>query len=295
MKKTLLLLTLFIFIAKPGFSQIEDRLAQLAQNNAENYIRPFATSLGTAMNSNGYYSADISTMISFSVSFRGMYILIPESQKTFTPTFYVAGYQSNKESATIYGDKGAAYAGPNGYIVMPPGINRSGIPVGYPQIGASFMGTEVILRYLPKVKIADNNDLSIFGLGVAHSISQYIPLFPLDLAVQLLYNNIEITGVMKLNNIAFNAHASKTIGLLTPYIGLQYENTSLDLNYTIKGEPQSGDPNLRTDQNISASVTGDNHFRATVGASLKLAVIVLNADFSLGSQPVAAGGLTFAF
>ncbi len=295
MKKTLLVFALFVFFARLQFSQIEDRFAQLAQNNAVEYAKPFATTLGTAMNSSGYYTADIPDMFSFSVSFRGMYIMIPESQKSFTPTFNDLGYNATKETATIYGDKGAAYAGPDGYIVMPPGINQSGIPVAYPQIGASFLGTQVILRYLPKIPLGNNNDLSMFGIGVAHSISQYIPLFPLDLAVQILYNNFEISNIMKLNNVAFNAHVSKTFGLITPYFGLQYENTSLDLNYSIKGDPQSGDPGLRTDQDISISITGSNHFRATVGAALKLAVIVLNADFSLSTQPVATGGLTFEF
>ncbi len=295
MKKSLLLLTLLVFLVKPIFSQIEDRFSQLTETNAIEYARPFATTLGTAMNSNGYYTADIPAMFTFSISFRGMYILIPESQKNFTPTFNELGYQATKETATIYGDRGAAYAGPNGYIVMPPGINQSGIPVAYPQIGASFMGTRVILRYLPSISLGDNNDLSMFGIGVEHNISQYIPLFPVDLAVQIMYNKFEISGIMKLNNIAFNAHASKTFGLITPYFGLQYENTSLDLSYSIKGDPQNGDPSLNSDRDVTVSIDGDNNFRATVGAALKLAIVVLNADFSLSAQPVVSGGLTFEF
>lgn len=100
---------------------------------------------------------------------------------------------------------------------------------------------------------------------------------------------------MKFNSLAFNAHASKTFGLITPYFGLQYENTSMDLSYTIKGDINNGDPALTVDKNVDVSITGSNHFRATLGASLKLAIIILNADFSLGSQPAATGGLTFAF
>ena len=139
MKKTLLLLILLFLTTSPAFSQIEDRLAQMGEDNAAEYIKPFVTTLGTAMNSNGYYGADISTMLSFSVSFRGMYILIPESQKNFTPTLSEAGYNSSKQTATVYGDRGAAYAGPQGYIVMPPGINKSSIPVAYPQVAQVFL------------------------------------------------------------------------------------------------------------------------------------------------------------
>jgi len=295
MKKILLILALFIFIGRPLYSQIEDRFSQLAEINAIAYAQPFATTLGTAINSGSYHTADIPAMFSFSVSFKAMYILIPESQKNFIPTLTELGYQANKETATIYGDKGAAYAGPDGYIVMPPGINQSSIPVAYPQIGASVLGTQLILRYLPRIPIAADNDLSILGIGVAHSISQYIPLFPFDLAVQGLYNNVEVSGIMKLKNFAVNIHASKTLGIITPYFGIQYEKTSLDLDYTYKADFQTGGTTFNTDQRISMTINGSNKFRATVGATLKLAVLVFNADYSVSSQPVVSGGLTFEF
>ncbi len=63
----------------------------------------------------------------------------------------------------------------------------------------------------------------------------------------------------------------------------------------LQGDPLSGDPGLRTDKKVSLSLDGDNSFRATLGASLKLAVIVLNADVNLGSQTVFGGGLSFEF
>jgi hypothetical protein len=295
MKRSMLLLTLLVFSAGPMFPQIEDRFTQITGTNAVDYVRPFVTTLGSAANSNGYYTADIPAMFSFSISFRGMYILIPESQKSFTPDLSSIGYQAYKETATIYGDKGAAYAGPDGYVVMPPGINQSGIPIAFPQVSASFLGTQVILRYLPQVKIADNNDLDMLGVGVAHNISQYFSMFPVDIALQLLYNNVKVSDIMKMDNLAFNIHMSKTLGVFTPYFGIQWEKTSLDLNYTIKGDPQSGDPALRTDTNISVSTNGDNNFRTTVGAALKLAILVFNADVSFSSQTIFTGGATFEF
>lgn len=175
MKRILMLVLFIFFIADLSFPQLEDRFSQLTEDNAVEYSRPLVTTLGTAMNSGGYYSADIPTMISFSISFRGMYILIPESQKNFTPTFNDIGYSATGETATIYGHKGAVYAGPIGYIVMPPGINQSGIPAGYPQISVSFLGTEVLLRYLPKITLNNENDISMLGIGLAHNLSQYIP------------------------------------------------------------------------------------------------------------------------
>jgi hypothetical protein len=221
--------------------------------------------------------------------------MVPDDQLTFTPQL-PDGYVSNKTTPTIYGKKaGAYYAGPNGYITLPPGIDVTSVPVAFPQIGASLLGTEVILRYLPEVDITDENKVSLFGIGVKHNVTRYIPLVPVDVSVQLLYNTFTVSNLIDVNNIAFNAHASKTFGVITPYFGLQYESTTVDLDYTISGDPNSGDPSLRQDKDVKVSIDGDNSFRATLGASLKLAIIVLNIDYSISSQSILSGGLTFEF
>jgi hypothetical protein len=294
MKKGVRLLFLILVLSSTLYAQVEDRFSQLNEINIKEYARPFATSLGTAMNSGGFYTASVPTLFGFSLSFRGMYIMVPDDQKTFTPQL-PQGYNADVKSATIYGDKGGYYSGPAGYVTLPPGIDVSAVPLALPQIAASFMGTEVMLRYLPAIPLGDDSEISMLGVGVKHSISRYIPLLPVDIAAQFLYNNIEITNLFNVNNIAFNAHASKTFGLFTPYFGLQYESTSVDISYTLKGNPDSGDPSLQQDREISTSIDGDNGFRATLGGALKLAVLVLNADINLGSQTAFTGGITFEF
>jgi hypothetical protein len=294
MKKLITFLILFILCSSGAFSQVEDRFAALSETNVKLYAQPFATAFGTAMNSAGYHSASIADLFGFSISFQGMYILIPDDQLTYSPSL-PTGYTTGP-TATIFGDKGSAYAGPAGYITTPPGVNVSAMPMAMPQISLSLMGTEVMLRYLPEIKLGNKNEkLSLLGIGAKHNISRYIPLIPIDVAVQVLYNKLEITDLLKSKNLAFNAHASKTFGILTPYFGLQYESSSLDITYKINGDPASGDPALQTDRNVSVSLDGDNNFRATLGASLKLAIIVLNADVNLGSLTTFTGGLSFEF
>lgn len=294
MKKLTTFLILFILCSSGAFSQVEDRFAALSETNVKLYAQPFATAFGTAMNSAGYHSASIADLFGFSISFQGMYILIPDDQLTYSPSL-PTGYTTGP-TATIFGNKGSAYAGPAGYITTPPGVDVSAMPMAIPQVSLSLMGTEVLLRYLPEIKLGNKNEkLSMLGLGAKHNISRYIPLIPIDVAVQILYNKLEITDLLKSKNLAFNAHASKTFGIFTPYFGLQYESSSLDITYKINGDPASGDPALQTDRNVSVSLDGDNNFRATLGASLKLAIIVLNADVNLGSLTTFTGGLSFEF
>jgi hypothetical protein len=292
MKKGFLLLIIYLFLSAPVMAQVEDRFGFFTESEISEYARPFGTTLGMAFNSGSYHSAYVSEFFGFSISFKGMYIFIPDDDLTFTPNL-PQGYDAEQQTATIYGNEGAAYYGPQGFIVYPQGINETSIPVVLPQITGSFMGTEIMLRYLPGISLGSGEEeLSMFGIGVKHSISRYIPLLPVDVAVQFLYNNLEITGVMDITAIAFNAHAGKSFGLFTLYGGLQYEASTFDLEYEFRNP--SNLPGLQPGI-VKVSIDGDNNFRGTFGGSVKLAVIALNIDYSLGAQSVLSGGLTFEF
>lgn len=286
MKKVLLPLILIFFTIQIQ-AQWEDRFNELEADLQKGYSTPLATFTGTYLNSGGYYSASVSKLFGFKLSLIGMMIMIPDDQRTFK-------LSDGTETATFFGEKGAAVPGSEGYIVYPPGVNQTSIPTAIPQIAVSTLGTEVMLRLIPSVAIEDV-DLNLFGLGVKHSISQYIPLLPVDIAVQVLYNKFSLEGPdlsISTTNLAFNAHASRSFGLLTLYGGLQYESTSLDIDYTFTGENTGG---LLNDEKIKVSLDGDNGVRLTLGAALRLAVIVLNADVNFGSQTALVAGLNFEF
>ena len=293
MKKFSLLLILLLFLYKPAFSQ-EDPFNTLKEADVTQFGQPFVTTLGTGLNSGGFYTASIPSVWGFSISFRGMLIFIPNDQMTFTPQNLPTGYQANPSTATFWGDKGAIYTGRNGYITYPNGFNQKSVPFLIPQITASFLGTEVLIRYLPKISVG-TEDVNYFGIGLRHGISQYLPLVPVDLAVQILYNKLTVTNLITATALAVNGEVSKTFGLLTAYGGLQYENSNFDLSYTLKGDPLSGDPSLRQSKNISTSITGKDHFRIIVGASVQLGFLVINADYNISSQPVLGGGLSLQF
>jgi hypothetical protein len=301
MKKLITFFILTFFFSSQSFPQ-SAWFATLNETNMKSYAQPFANVYGIALNSGGFHSAYISDLWGFSISFQGMYISVPDDQLTFKPSL-PAGY-TTKSTSTIFGEmKGGAFAGPNGYITTPPGTNIAPVPVVFPQIGASFWGTEVILRYIPDVTIGSIEKVGLLGIGIKHSISRYIPLIPVDVAVQILYNSFNFVykdeskdvGKIDANNLAFNAHASKSFGIVTPYFGLQYETATMDLEYEIKPNPASGDPDVAAGLKGKVSMDGENNFRAILGASLKLGFLLLNADMGLGSQTVFGGGLSFEF
>ena len=151
-----------------------------------------------------------------------------------------------------------------------------------------------MLRYIPAVDIEDVS-FDLFGIGLKHSVSQYIPLLPVDIAVQIMYNKFSLEGpdlTIGTSNLAFNAHASRSFGLLTLYGGLQYESTSLDIEYVFTGTELG---QVLDDDKIKVSLDGDNSVRLTLGAALRLAFLVLNADVNFGSQTAVVAGLNFEF
>lgn len=290
MKKTFTVLLFLFSLTTVSFAQLEERFGYLTQNDMKSYIKPFATSLGMAFNSAGYHSADVADVFGFSFGVNAMMIMVPDDQLSFNPDL-PEGYSSDKGTATIYGDKGGYFAGPGGYIVYPAGVNQKTVYAAMPQVTLSMFGTEVLVRYVPEVPVTDEDKLSVFGIGVKHDISTYVPVIPIDLSFQVLYNSLEITNILDIKNLAFNLHASKGFGLATVYGGLQYETSTLNVDYTYTGNISGQNIN----ENFSVEVDGDNSFRATLGAAVKLAFLVLNADASFGSQTVLTAGLTFEF
>lgn len=292
MKKTpVLILSLFFYCISNA--QITDRFSIMNEISAVGYAQPLATALGTGLNSGTYYTASVPSLFGFTFSLKAMFIFIPEEDKTFTPHL-PEGYETGT-TATFLGDKGNSFAGYDGFIPMPPGVNLSTIPLTYPQISFATLGTEVMIRYFPNIKLAEEKDLSFWGIGLKHSISQHIPLFPIDLAAQVFYNNFGITDIVEHKNLAFNVHASKSLGVLILYGGVQFESTTMELEYKIDGNPNNADPLLREDKDISLSINGNNRFRLTLGSAVKLSFFAVNVDLNIGSQLAVTTGLNFAF
>jgi len=290
----ILLLGLKTIHAQAGVS-----LTALPPDEANEFAKPMATFLGSYFNSGGYYSADVPNDFRFKFSILGMYILIPESQQSFTPNPGVEGYNDLSETATITGNKGNVYLGPQGYISYPHGFDVASLPSAIYQAAGSYYGTELLLRFFPTINVSDV-ETGFWGLGLKHNINQWFTDLPVDIAVQLMYNNFnfEYVGNNPKNyvksdskNFAVNTHASKTFEeMFIVYGGLQYESSSMDMDYYFR-DPNELYPQI-ADQVLSTSIDGDNNFRFTAGGAIKFSVIVFNVDLNVTSQFTVVGGLS---
>lgn len=171
------------------------------------------------------------------------------------------------------------------------------LPLLIPQVSVGLIkGTEVMLRFFPETETTPEiGKVGLFGFGIKHNIDQWIPipLFPVDISAQFVYQKLTVGDFLESKHTNFNVHASKKLGIgisVTPYIGMGFESSTLDVNYTIDypGTELHG-------QKVSLSLDGDNGFRMTVGARLGLLIATINVDYSIGEYNVFSAGFGITF
>ncbi len=303
MKKFLSIFFLFlIIVTSRAFAQSGMNLNNLPPFESSKYFQPMATYLGTYFNSGTYYTADVPETFGFKFSIIGMWSVVPDDQKTFTPDPRLADVSDVPPSATIFGNKSSYFLGDKGFFVYPTGFSLNAIPLGIYQFSGSLFNTELMIRFFPKTKF-DKAEVGVFGFGLKHDISSHIPLFPVDLAVQVLYNhlnveyigdNVDEYGKINSNNFAINVHASKTfMDMFIVYSGLQFESSTTDFGYYFD-DPNNYYPEFGN-QRQSIKVNGENHLRYTLGGAVKLSVVVINADLNLAAFNTFTLGLSLDF
>jgi Family of unknown function (DUF6588) len=275
-------------------TQLEKTLKQFSGDAVSGYIQPAADLFGANMMAGQYRSAAIPAM-GFSIAFDivGMAALIGDDQKTYTAKTPDGFTPSTFKTATIFGDVGTTVANTSFPSLQYRGkdgiITSSVMPLAVPQLRiGSIAGTEAMVRFLTVPKIGDEQfpEITLFGGGIRHSISQYLPMLPLDLAVGAFYTTFKTGDIIDVKGYSLGVHASKTFTLLTVYGGLAYESTTMKISYT------STDPNF-PGQLVDVSLDGANTFRATAGLALSLGIFHIFGDANVGSVTHFSGGIGF--
>jgi hypothetical protein len=309
--------------------ELSTKLSQFVGENGRKYIQPAISSFSADLNSGIFQSADVHGLFGFEVDLVTMFAPVPNDKKTFQATLpdtivyqkniYLAGrdYDRSIVTSTALGsDAGAKVFTRQGTPIevfqFPGGTGLKLIPLVTPQLKVGALwGTEVILRYLPAIKLNDDvGKLNVVGIGAKHSISQWLPgpslvgasrpgEFPIDISAGLMYQELTLkdtSGGDFIKTKAFNigVQASKTILLLTIYGGIGYESatTNISYNYRPASEFAGGLKPLSVKlENIKA----DNTIRITGGLKLHALFFDVFADYSVASQPVASAGLAISF
>lgn len=324
-------LFIFAGLAVPAEAQEEELgelIQDVGEAYSQPYLQPLADALGAGMNTGLFHSARIGggllPVVDVYAGVKLMGAMVPSNSRSFSMVYETEqvfrGPDGNDyripvtftitDAPTVFGDRtpGVAeahvqetVAGPDGDVtidttatfdVLPGLVNTPVAPFFVPQIGiGSFMGTDVTLRYLPRIGYQDFGSIGFIGFGVRHSISQYIPLFPISLSGQVMWQKLSIEDgenneVFGASAFAGNVVASKSLLLVTVYGGLQVERSSVDVAYMF----DPGVPSLPAQQ-IEFGLTGGNVFRAVGGFALNFGPMLVNFDAGVGNSTVVSGGV----
>jgi hypothetical protein len=168
------------------------------------YIAPWTNAFGAGLNGGWYNTAKPHKFGGFDITTGVSVGVVPSSAETFDLS--KIGLSSNiaYDSKTAPTVAGVDEDGPNvaystsgvklAEFKTPPGSGWRYIPVPSIQVGIGLpFGTEIKGRFIPKVNISDG-DMSLWGVGILHSIIQYFPgnkLMPFDVSLFAGYTKLQ--------------------------------------------------------------------------------------------------------
>ncbi len=161
----------------------------------EAYIAPWANAFGAGLNSSWYNTAKPHKLGGFDITFGINAGVVPKSADTYNVSdLGLATLQGSGTASTISGpdtDGPVLSKEESGVTLtsfkLPPGTGWRYIPVPTAQVGIGLpLGTELKVRYIPTLNIKENATVGLMGIGIMHSIMQYIPgnkLIPVDVSL----------------------------------------------------------------------------------------------------------------
>lgn len=173
------------------------------------YISPYANAFGAGLNGGWYNTAKPHKLGGFDITINTSAAFVPTSAETFdvSKIELSSSLTGTGIAPTIAGPKteGPLMAYKIGGVTLasfnaPQGTGWKVVPVPTAQVGIGLpLGTELKVRFIPKINISDG-DLSLWGVGLVHSLLQYLPgnkVMPFD--VSLFGGYTKLTADVPLN------------------------------------------------------------------------------------------------
>jgi hypothetical protein len=290
---------LLLLCASPLSAQIEEHISAYTGENATGYLDPLAGAIGTMLNSGLWRSASIPKAgftIAIELPIMGLYF--GDDDKTFNATTET-GFSPTQtaEAPTVIGDTKAVIVDGDGgtQFAFPGGFDVGSFALTVPQlrVGAVF-GTEAMIRFVAfRIGDSDIGDVSLFGLGIRHSLSQYMgPVPPVDMAASFFWQSFKLgenesgDDLTKTNTYSFGVQMSKHFPpVFTPYTGLYYNSYKMDAEYEsdVAGE------------DIIDLTFDDGFVQWTIGVEFNIAVLNAYVEYSVSSYNSLGFGLGLGF
>jgi hypothetical protein len=267
---------------------IQSFVSKYTETNGKGYMQPLADAFGACMNTGLFHSAHVSRVgFHLTIGAETMTAIIGDNQKTFTAKTENFNPPSSKEVPTLFGAaQNDSILGVGGATYwFPGGMNVKKLPLVAPQVTVgSIMGTDLTLRWFSMAIGEDFGDIKLFGWGIRHSLSQYMPLLPfVDIAVGYYSQSFKVGSVVDATATFISLQGSVSKSLLVVYGGVGMESSTLKIAY----EPEKGGDKIRFD------LKGGNKMRMTLGAGLNFPGVKIHADYNIATLSTIGLGVAF--
>ncbi len=200
MKRIVILLATIIFLLtsflklNAQIKSIPDMLSGStadAEKLFQAYLKPYANAFGANLNGGWYNTAKVHKLGGFDLTLSVSAAIVPSSDKTFDPSKLGL---SDKATILPVGALAPTVAGENkvgpeisykdpitGNITVakfktPKGTGLGIVPSPMLQLGIGLIkGTDATFRYMPSTNFGDYGSMTMWGVGVKHSLKQWIP------------------------------------------------------------------------------------------------------------------------
>ncbi|SMO33122.1 hypothetical protein SAMN06265379_10169 [Saccharicrinis carchari] len=321
MKKLFLLIGVVMLFSANSFAQTDiTELLKAGQKDANTlaqpYLKPFGEMLGKGLNNGWYTSAKPHKLLGFDLTFTASYIKAPSSALSFDVSqLELSEFEhvptSSAIAPTVAGDiddlpKLRLKDDITGLseFDMPNGTGMDFLPIPMISAGVGLpYGFEIKGRFIPKVEIGDAGKLNLWGLGLQKDIKDYIPgvkhVPVLNVSVLAAYT--KFASELQVDDPNFDGHLDISANGLTTrlliganlpvvafYTGLGYGKSSSDFDLLGVYRPTATSDPI----SLAYSTTG---FDMNVGMRIRLGVIALHADYTLGDYSSITAGLGISF
>lgn len=285
---------LCVATAAPVQAQIEENLSSYGADNATGYLEPLKDAFAAGL-SNGLFPAGAvpTEGLHARISVQAMIVNFGDDDRFFRPIVPegvpVPSGTEIPDAPTVAGPtEGTAIdLGGGATYSFPGGLDLDRLPLAVPQITVGGpMGTEATLRFLGFESGDDDiGDISFIGFGGRHSISQYLPNLPIELAGMVYYQKLEVgEDLLDARVFSIGVQGSKRFTVLEPYAGLGLDRSSLDVVY-----------DDQTDTRIEVSFDEETNAHLTLGTVLHLALLKVNGEFNVSDRTSFTLGASVGF
>lgn len=280
-----------------------DLISLIDSASLRQYAAPLVESYGVAMGSGWYNTAESHKFLGFDLGLRFMLIQVPVAARTFDAHVRYCYFDPAQNdtvwvdtvvtTATLFGTKGVQNDWiPSGAVGVPPGLpgglGISSMPFVLPQasVGLPF-GLQLTARYIPWPFSGTTVQFLGFGLKEELTALPVLSKSPVKVAVQGFYQKVAIGSALNSNTIGGNLQASVKLLMLTPYAGIGFDHTTMDINYTFNfKEPKlelGPPPRFYTEDKsvvVNYAYNSAVNWRTTIGVKANLGLAFVNVDYS---------------